>query len=227
MHGSAFELLQPRHRKPPVARPRSDHHGPGPHHFSRFQLDAKRGGVARQPHGLVGNGEFDAELLRLRVGARHQRHSGNAGGEPEIILDARRCARLTAERPAIEHQHRQALRSRIDCRRQPGRSRPDNGHVIGPVLVDRTDQPQAPGERGFAGVVEDLAAGAKHQRQLLRLDFELRDQRPCAFVARRVEHLVGMAVAPQEIHQPQYLRIAFPADDDRPAAAAFDQADPA
>ena len=79
---------------------------------------------------LVGNCHFDAELLRLVVGARHQRHARDAGRKAEIVLDARRGAGLATEGPAIEHDRRQAFRCRIDRRRQPGRPGADDRDVV-------------------------------------------------------------------------------------------------
>ena len=53
--------------------------------------------------------DLDSELLRLAESAAHQRHAGDAGRKAEVILDPRRSARLTAERAAIDREHRQAF----------------------------------------------------------------------------------------------------------------------
>ncbi len=45
--------------------------------------------LALQFDGLGGDRHFDAEFLRLVIGAGHQGHSGDAGREAEIIFDAR------------------------------------------------------------------------------------------------------------------------------------------
>lgn len=58
---------------------------------------------------LVGYHHLNAELLRLVVGAGHQREARNPGRESEIILDARRSSGLAAEGAAIENDRRQAF----------------------------------------------------------------------------------------------------------------------
>ena len=89
--------------------------------------------AAREPQhetpGLIGvrrveayhftrNCSLDFELVRLVIGACHQRHAADAGRNAEIILDARRRAGLTAGRTAIQHQNGGALGSRVDRSRK-------------------------------------------------------------------------------------------------------------
>ena len=96
---------------------------------------------------LVGDRHLGSEFLRLIVGARHQRHAGDAGREAEIVFDPRRRAGLAAERAAIEHEDRQSFRRRIDGRGKPGRSGTDNDDIVETVR----DRSAAPG-RGSAPV---------------------------------------------------------------------------
>ena len=50
---------------------------------------------------------YRAEFLGLRERAPHQRLPGDAGRKAEIVFDAGRGARLAAESPRIQHQHRE------------------------------------------------------------------------------------------------------------------------
>jgi hypothetical protein len=89
--------------------------------------------AAREPQhetpGLIGvrrveayhftrNRSLASELVRLVIGACHQRHAADAGRNAEIILDARRRAGLTAGRTAIQHQNGEPLGSRVDRSRK-------------------------------------------------------------------------------------------------------------
>src|SRR5437764_14878424 len=87
-----------------VARPGREHDRPRLHALARAKADMARVVTALELHRLVGDREFDAELLRLAEGTPHQRHARNAGREAEVILDLRRGRRLAAERSAIDGQ---------------------------------------------------------------------------------------------------------------------------
>jgi hypothetical protein len=55
---------------------------------SAVDLHSVRLPIARQPGGTFGDHHLRAELLRLRIGARREVQSGNAGRKPEIVFDA-------------------------------------------------------------------------------------------------------------------------------------------
>ncbi len=182
--------------------------------------------VAVERDGLVGNGHLDAELLRLAVGAAHQRHSGNAGREAEIIFNPRRGAGLAAERAAVEDEHGKALRAGIDRGGEPGRAGTDDHHVEQPLPVERSEEADAASERILARVAQELPARTEDERQRFARDMETFDQGLRAIVDQRIELLIGVAVAAQEIDEPQHVPIAGRSDDSR-SRAGFDQADAA
>jgi hypothetical protein len=135
---------------------------------------------AVQARHLVGNGQVGAELLGLVVGAGHQGHARDAGGEAQIVLDPRRGPGLAAERPGVEHQHRQALGGGVDRGGQAGRPGADHGHVDRPVGVELADHADAAGQLGVGRMAQQLAAGTQHDRQLGLVDREPLDQHPGA-----------------------------------------------
>ena len=110
MHRRPSKCVQVGDGEAAVARAAGDDHRAGAHGLAVGQVDAEARPVplARRA-GLVGDGHLDAELQRLVVGRRHQRHAGDAGGKAEIVLDPRRGAGLAAEGPAVQRQDRQAL----------------------------------------------------------------------------------------------------------------------
>src|SRR4051794_23695673 len=88
-----------------VARPGRKHDRPRLHALARAKADMARVVTALELHRLVGDRDFDPELLRLAEGTPHQRHARNAGREAEVILDPRRSPRLPAERTAVDGEH--------------------------------------------------------------------------------------------------------------------------
>ena len=56
------------------------------------------------------------------------------------------------------------------------------------------------------------------------VDAELLDQHLAAGIGLRIEPLMRMTVAGEEVLQPQHVAVVGPADDDRAARAGFQQA---
>ncbi len=69
----------------------------------QIEREPWRSPLCRRLRDLIRDRHFGAEFLRLIISARHQRHAGDAGREAQIILDARRSARLSAKGAAIQH----------------------------------------------------------------------------------------------------------------------------
>jgi hypothetical protein len=124
------------------------------------------------------NGDLRAELLRLGKCARRQRVAGDAGGETQIIFDARRRAGLAAERARIQHQHRQPFGRRVHRRCQPRRPGADNGHIVDAFGVELGRHAQAGGQIHLAGSAQERTVGAEHDRQFVVAHAETFHQRP-------------------------------------------------
>ena len=108
---------------------------------------------------LVRDRHLDPEFLRLVVGARHQGHAADAGWESQVVLDPRRGAGLPAKCAAVEHQHGESFRPRIDRGGEACRPSAHDGHVIDVVGIDRPYQPDATGELDLAGIAQELSSG--------------------------------------------------------------------
>ncbi len=191
------------------------------------EASAVRVDLVLQARGFVRNFHFDAELLRLRVGAGHQRHAGDAGRKAQIVLDAGRRTGLPAKRATVQHQRRQALGPGIHGGREPRRPGADDRHVVDPVRIDRCHKADAAGQRHVAGIAQHLSARAEHDRQFAGLDGKTLDQRSRARIVPGVEPLMRMPVAGQEAFEPQNVAVIRVADDHRSAGAGLEQADTA
>ena len=180
--------------------------------------------AALELHRLVGDRDLDPELLRLAERAAHQRHARNAGREAEVILDPRRGARLAAERAAIDREHGEPFRRRINRGGQPSRACTDDHHVVQLGGVERPDQADTACELAFGRIAQQIAVWTKHDRQFFGLHIEALDQGLRAAIIGRIELLIGMPVATKEIGEAKDVAILLAADDDR-TCAGLDQAD--
>src|SRR5438093_368588 len=90
--GRGFELGEIGSIEAAVSGAARDHDGAGVDALvaGEAQLEPRVGarGAAPQTHHFVGYRHLGAELLRLVVRARHERHTGNPGGEAHVVLDS-------------------------------------------------------------------------------------------------------------------------------------------
>ena len=137
-----------------------------------------RNGFAAVEHDLVIAAVFGE---RQRVGAaRDEKLGAEAAGparargsrarrpirrrEAEVILDARRRARLSSRRLALDEQRRQSFRCAVHGRRQARRTRAHDDDVVRmPCAVSSGDSSPSARSRK-AGVVEAPAVGQRDQR---------------------------------------------------------------
>src|SRR6266540_4058528 len=218
-----------RNVEPAVAGAAGDDDGTRHHPLSVRQAQvvapAPRHSLAPQAHDLVRDGHLGAEFLRLVEGARHQGKAGDAGREPEVVLDPCRRARLTSERARIENHHRETLGGAVDGGAETCGSSSHDDDIMEPGRVQRHEEADATRELDLARVAEKAAVRAEHDRQLRLLDPKAVDQRPCRCVGVRVEVLVRVPVPREEPFQAEDVRIIGPAHDHRPRDAGLDQPD--
>ncbi len=175
-------------------------------------------GAAIEPFDFRGKGDVRAELLRLRISIGGKRMARNAGGKSQVVLDARAGTGLTARRQRIEHDHAQPFRRRIDRRRQPGRARADDRHIIDPAAIDMRQQPQARQHLRGIGTTQHRAIGADDERQIVIGGIELAGHFRRFSIGVDINHRVRIVVTPQERLQVEHGRIAPTADQRRPAS---------
>ena len=165
--------------------------------------------------------------MRLVIGSRHQSQAADGGRKSQIVLDARRCTRLTTKGAAIQHEHREPLGSCIDRSGKTRRSRADNDHVINLVRVDRSDEPDTAGELDVAGIAQQLSIGTENDRQFPSVDMKALDQRLCTWIGLWIQSLVRMPIAGKEIFEAQNIGVIRAADDHRPAGSHIEKGDTA
>ena len=134
---------------------------------------------------------------------------------------------MTAEGAAVEHQSGEAFRAGINRGRQARGPGADDDDVIDAIGIDRPDQADATGKLVLAGIAQQLAARAQHDRQLAGVDMEALDQRFRLRVGHRVQCLMWMTIAAEKVFQPKHIAALGPADDHRAAGAGLEQADAA
>ena len=181
VNAGAFELREVGYIEAAIARAARDDHRARLQPFvvadiERVVLAVFARGVS-EPLGFVRYHQLGAELLRLIIGARHQRPSRDTGGKAEIIFDARGGARLPAEGAAIQHDDGQSLRRGVNRRRQSRRARTDDRHVVELRRIDRPHQADAARQLVIARIAQQFAVRAKHDRQVMRIDMKALDQR--------------------------------------------------
>ena len=96
------------------------------------EVDAARRRV--DPLERPGDEDLGAEALRLLQRPPRQLVAGDAGREPEVVLDPRRRARLPARRLALDHDRAQSLGGAVHRRREAGRPSSDDHRVVRGVL---------------------------------------------------------------------------------------------
>ena len=129
--------------------------------------------VAVEARHFERNGDLRAELQRLIEGPTGERHAGDAARKTEIILDARRRARLPAKGALIEHERRQPLGRGIDRCSQPRRSRAHNRYVIDAFRIQLGGHAKADAGFDVGGASENRPVRAYHQGQLVRKSLEV------------------------------------------------------
>ena len=135
--------------------------------------------------------EDRAELVRLDHRLLGEFAAGEAGGEPEIVLDAHAAAGLSARRRPLENDGVEAFRGAVDRRRQPRRAGADDGQVVDRALERLAD---ARAVRQLAvGRIAQHVRGAHDDRRLRFGDAEVSEE--------RVDIGVRLEIGPGEEHQ--------------------------
>src|SRR5271157_3641926 len=155
-----------------------------------------------QRRGSAWTGEVGAELLGLDDGPLSEVAAGDAGREPEVVLDARACRCLATDSSQFNDQGSQSLRGAIDSRCQTGRPSTDDDEVetaLGKAVDGQAEVLRKPSRCRVA----QERTGGDHDRQLTWGDGELAQEMFDSCVAVGVEPLMRDAVAGQELSDPQ------------------------
>ncbi|MEA2880470.1 MAG: hypothetical protein QOF14_5666 [Hyphomicrobiales bacterium] len=163
--------------EPPVLGAAGKDHGTRSDLLVLGELEQKAASLRLKAPHLGRDCHLGSKFLRLVVGPRHQGDAGDTSRKTEIVFDPGGRACLTAEGAAIEHKNRKALRGCVNSGREAGRTRAHNHHVIDAIGVDGADQADAARKFDLAWIAQQLPVGAKHDRELARIDVKALDER--------------------------------------------------
>ncbi|CAG9211811.1 hypothetical protein BVI2075_530049 [Burkholderia vietnamiensis] len=102
----------------------------GDEHRAIGEIDVNLAVDEARVHAFAHRQQFDAELHGLFSRALREFRARNAVREAHVVLDQRAGAGLTAHRSALDQHRAQPFRCRIDGRRQTGRPRAVDRHVV-------------------------------------------------------------------------------------------------
>ncbi len=131
VHAGAFELRQPRHVEPPVARAGGQHDGARAKALAALELDDVVAVLVRERVDALGSDDAHAEARGLHRRALRELGAGDPGGEAEVVLDARRGAGLAAQRDRVDEHGGEAFGRRVDRGSQACRAGTDDDRVAG------------------------------------------------------------------------------------------------
>ena len=227
MRARALEGLEILDRQPAITGTAGDDHRAGTNALVTCELqdEVPLVAIARglDTSHFIRDRHFSPELLRLIIGARHQRHTSDAGRKSQIILDPRGGPGLPSERAAIEDENGQSFRRGVDRGGQSRRPGSHDSHVIEALWIERPYHADTPGKFDLAGVAQQAAVGTEHNRQLTRVDVKALDQRLRFRIGISVERLMRMAVAPKKILEPKHITVLGVADDHRTTGSGLEQ----
>ena len=226
---AALELRETRHVGPSILRAAGDDDDAGAQLSAVGEHQGKLAARTRlravELRSLRGDQDLRAEFLRLHKGAAGERLPRDPRRKAEVILDARAGASLSAEGAAVEHDDAQAFGSRVNGRRQPGRSGTDHDHVDKLVPRARVEHAEAASQFLFGGVEQYRAVGAGHQN-LAHGPSVLLEHRRRGGIVLRIDDVMRVGVSLQERLQSQQVG-GVRLTDQHGSSPRFDQAHPA
>src|SRR3984957_4632842 len=108
-YSGTFKCPQIGDVEPAITRAGGNDDRPRPNAALAGEIKPERVSSAVEPLHLEWDRDLRPEFQRLVEGAAGQRLSRDTGGEAEIVLDSRRCARLAAHGAVVEDDDRRPL----------------------------------------------------------------------------------------------------------------------
>ena len=155
-HPSADEPFEHRDAEAAVVDAGGHDRRARPHALAVGQRQHVLAALGSQADDVAEEEELGAEGPRLLEGAEREVGAADAAGETRVVPDEGAGPGLPADRPALDHQGREALGRGVDRARQPRRPGADDDHVVDGVGPDRAHQTERVGQ---------LDVGRVHQRR--------------------------------------------------------------
>src|SRR5438093_1409010 len=161
--GDPLVAVEALHGWAPVFGAGGEQHGACGDFVPRVELDDVALDARFERLGAVGGGGPRAELARLRDRAARQFGAADPSGKAEIVLDPARCARLSSEDRALDHQRVKALRGAVYGRAEARWSAADDQQVRLLAPCELSPDSQCPRELPVGRVVQFHAAREPNQ----------------------------------------------------------------
>ena len=113
-------------------------------------------------HASFGDHQLRPELFGLRVSAGREFLTGDACWKSEVIFDLGTRTGLPSGRVGFQHQHIQAFRRCVHCRRKAGRSRAYDDNIADLRLIDGVVEAKAVRDLFVAWVAKHYFAATYH-----------------------------------------------------------------
>ena len=173
----ALELLEPRDVEPAVLDPAGDQHAARAEPRAVVQGDDAVAAVDAERAHRAGHTEARAEALRLKQRVPRELGARDPGGKPEIVLDPRARARLTARRERLGSEHFEPLRGGVHRRREPRGAGTDDHEIVHVIVLHRDGEPGTPREVGDGRIPDQAAVPSQDDRRLGGRDPERAEKR--------------------------------------------------
>ncbi len=145
------------------------------------------------------------------------------GRKAQIVLDAGTGAGLAAKAARIQHDHRQPLRGRVNCRCEACRACADHRYVVNRPNLRAANQTQRARQVGLARIAQDVSVGANRKRQILRLRGIAREHVCGKLVGGGVQHQTRKGNARKKALQSNGVSRRCRADQHDAACLVLDQ----
>jgi hypothetical protein len=197
----ALELLEVGKGRFAVVRTGGDDHAARREALDLIHHDGQLNRRALEAGYPARDGDFGAKLLRLDEAPPGEGLAGDAGGEPEVVLDLRARAGLAAWPLGIEHDDAEPFRGGVHGGGKAGRTGADDRDVDAAAVESFGAEADRVGQGADRGRAQHLACVGDGHRQLILRDAEALEHGLRVGVLHEVEVDVRLPVAEQELAQ--------------------------
>src|SRR5262249_55485767 len=150
--------------------------------------------------------------------------TGDPLREAEIVLDARARSRLSTERPAVEHDHRQAFGGGVHRGGESSRSRADDCDIVRAVGTIDAHHAEGASQLDFRGILEHRSARADDDWQVSVSRCVMLKEGRRLLIRGGINHPIRTGIPGEKALQANQVRMYSGADQNGTTRALLDQA---